>query len=175
MTTAVIFCLGLAFVAEEMGVAAIIGAYFAGVVFATTHHRNRVSHEIQKIAYILFTPIFFMNIGLSVNLENVGQSLGISAVLIFVAIAGKIIGSGLGAKLSKFSNRESLQVGVGMIPRAEVTLIIANLGRGMGFVNNDIFTSIILVVLTTTVVTPPLLKLAFKSELDKEIKTINEC
>lgn len=161
LTYALIFCFALAFIAEELGVAAVIGAYFTGVIFSTTPHRNRVSHEIQRIAYAIFTPIFFINIGLMVQLKNVTGAIALSVVVIIAAIVGKIVGCGIGAKLSKFSNRESLQIGIGMIPRSEVALIITNLGLGLGIIGDNLFTAIILMVLATTILTPTLLKLSF--------------
>ncbi len=170
LTAALIFCFLLAFVAEELGVAAIIGAYFTGVVFSTTPHRNRVSHEIQRIAYALFTPIFFINIGLGVELKNISGVLGLSVAIIIAAVLGKIIGCGVGAKLSRFSNRQALQISIGMIPRAEVALIVTNLGLKLGIIGQEIFTSIILTVLVSTIITPPLLKLAFGKQKD-DVKT----
>ncbi|WP_052045294.1 cation:proton antiporter [Caloranaerobacter azorensis] len=172
LTYALIFCFSLAFIAEELGVAAIIGAYFTGIVFSVTPHRNRVSHEIQRIAYALFTPIFFINIGLMVKLDNISKGLGLSIALVLMAIIGKIIGCGIGAKLSKFTNREALQISIGMIPRAEVALIVTNLGIKMGVIGNDIFTAVILIVLVSTIITPPLLKLAFDRELKQSEKKV---
>ncbi|MBS4538340.1 cation:proton antiporter [Clostridium sp. D2Q-11] len=161
LTLALIFCFALAFIAEELGVAAIIGAYFTGVIFSSTPHRNRVSHETQRVAYALFTPIFFMNIGLSVNIENIGGSILLSVVIITAAVLGKLIGCFLGAKGSKFNNLESLQISIGMIPRAEVALIVTNLGLNIGVIGQDIFTSIILLVLVSTILTPILLKKSY--------------
>lgn len=167
LTAALIFCFLLAFVAEELGVAAIIGAYFTGVVFSTTPHRNRVSHEIQRIAYALFTPIFFLNIGLGVKISNVSGVIGLSIAIILAAVFGKMLGCGIGAKLSKFSNREALQISIGMIPRAEVALIVTNLGLKVGIIGKDIFTAVILTVLVSTIITPPLLKVAFGDKKNK--------
>lgn len=167
LSLALIFCFALAFIAEELGVAAIIGAYITGVIFSTTHHRNRVSHETQRVAYALFTPIFFMNIGLGVELNNIGGSLLISGVIIFVAILGKLVGCYTGAKFSKFTNRESLQISIGMIPRAEVALIVTNLGLKLGLVGKDVFTAIILLVLVSTIITPILLKLSYNEPAEE--------
>ncbi|WDV46068.1 cation:proton antiporter [Clostridiaceae bacterium M8S5] len=164
LTSALIFCFFMAFIAEEMGVAAIIGAYITGVIFSTTPHRNRVSHEIQKIAYSLFTPIFFVNIGLKVTFEGIGDSIMLSIAVILAAIFGKIIGCLLGAKISKFNFRESLQISIGMIPRAEVALIVTSLGLKLKVIGHDIFTSIILLVLVSTIITPILLKMAYKEK-----------
>ena len=170
LTYAIIFCFSLAFMAEELGVAAVIGAYFTGIVFSTTPHRNRVSHEIQNIAYSLFTPIFFINIGLNVNLMGASGVVGLSLAIVLAAVIGKILGCGIGAKLSKFSTRESLQISIGMIPRAEVALIVTNLGLNLGIIGKDIFTSVIIMVLASTIITPPLLKLAFGEDNDKFMK-----
>lgn len=174
LTAAIIFCFLLAFMAEELGIAAIIGAYFTGLVFATTPHRNRVSHEMQRIAYSLFTPIFFMNIGLSIRIGNIGEVWVLSVAVIVVAILSKIIGCGIGAKISKFSNREALQISIGMIPRAEVALIITNLGLNIGIISKDIFTAVIIMVLVSTIITPPLLKLSFGKDEKKTISNL-EC
>lgn len=161
---ALVFCFVMSVLAEELGVAAIIGAYFTGVVFSTTSYRNRVSSETQRIAYVLFTPVFFVNIGLSVNFDGLSESLGVAIAIIIAAIAGKLVGCFVGARVSKFSTRESLQVGIGMIPRAEVALIVTNLGLKMNIIGHEIFTSIILLVLVSTIVTPIMLKASFKGE-----------
>ncbi|MTI66365.1 MAG: cation:proton antiporter [Firmicutes bacterium] len=165
---ALIFCFLLAFVAEELGVAAIIGAYFTGVVFSTTPHRNRVSHEIQRIAYSLFVPIFFINIGLSVEIHHIGSSLLLSLFIILAAVLGKVLGCGIGAKISRFNNREALQISIGMIPRAEVALIVANLGLKLKLIGENIFTAIILLVLVSTIITPILLQIVYSEEKVKE-------
>lgn len=168
LTLALIFCFALAFVAEELGVAAIIGAYFTGVIFSSTPHRNRVSHETQRVAYALFTPIFFMNIGLSVEINNISGSVLLSVVIITAAVLGKLIGCYIGARGSKFNNLEALQISIGMIPRAEVALIVTNLGLNIGVIGQDVFTSIILLVLVSTILTPILLKKTY-SYSSKEI------
>jgi Kef-type K+ transport system membrane component KefB len=123
-----------------------------------------VSSETQRIAYVLFTPVFFVNIGLSVNFDGLSESLGVAIAIIIAAIAGKLVGCFVGARVSKFSTRESLQVGIGMIPRAEVALIVTNLGLKMNIIGHEIFTSIILLVLVSTIVTPIMLKASFKGE-----------
>jgi len=91
-------------------------------------------------------------------------------MFLLAAIVGKIIGCGLGAKLSKFTNKECLQVGIGMIPRAEVALIVANLGKNSGILSDALFTAAIVVAIETTQVTPPLLKLVF-TEKNKQLDT----
>jgi Kef-type K+ transport system membrane component KefB len=161
VSLAVIVCLMLAFMSEEMGVAAITGAYFSGVVFSMTDHRHRVSHEINKMATVFFTPIFFVVIGMGVDLTVAFSAIGVGSIIISLAILGKIIGSGLGAKLSGFENNQALQIGIGMIPRAEVAIIIANLGLNLGLINNHAMAVVILMVVITTLITPTLLKWSF--------------
>lgn len=160
---AIVFAFTLAILAESLGVAAIIGAYVTGVIFSTTSSRHRVTAGVQRIGYSIFIPIFFLNIGLGVNLEKIGESLGLAIILIIVSVIGKIIGGSGGAKLGGLTNIESLRVGIGMIPRGEVALIIANLGLSAGIIQKNTFTAIIIVVIATTIITPILLKLTYRN------------
>lgn len=105
-----------AFLSELFSVAAITGAYFAGVILSTTPFKNKIIRRIQYIAYALFTPIFFVSIGIKANTSaDIFTHLGFSLTIVLIAILGKIVGCGLGARLMKYSGKESLQVGVGMI------------------------------------------------------------
>lgn len=158
---AIIFCFILAFISEEMGVAAITGAYFSGVVFSMTTYRHKLSHEIHKISSVIFTPIFFVAIGLGVNLESAISAFGIGITLVILGGLGKVIGCGFGAKISGFNGKQSLQIGIGMVPRAEVAIIIANLGVAIGAINHKQLAAVIMMVLITTLITPSLLKWSF--------------
>lgn len=171
VTYAVVVCFILAFISEELGVAAITGAYFSGVVFSMTEHRHKVSHEINRIATIMFTPVFFVSIGMGVDLASAASAIGFGSIFILLAVLGKIVGCGAGAKMTGFNGREALQIGFGMIPRAEVAIIIANLGLKMEVIDNHIMASVILMVLVTTLVTPSLLKWSF-SEPKKEAHAV---
>ena len=164
---AIIGCFGLAFLSEEMGVAAITGAYFAGVIFSMTPYHHKVSHDIQLIAYSIFTPVFFVAIGLGVNIASLGTALGFGIILLVLGCIGKILGCGMGAKMTGFSTKHALQIGIGMIPRAEVAIIITNLGLQMKLIGQQEFTSVILLVIVTTLLTPSLLKWSFKGEKSK--------
>lgn len=161
ITWAIVTCLVLAFISEEFGVAAITGAYFAGVIFSLTAHKHRVAHEVNKFSKFIFVPVFFVGIGLDIDLRAAFSAISIGSVLILLGAVGKILGCGFGAKLSGFDSDESLQVGVGMLPRAEVAIIIANLGVQMGILSDQDMAATILMVLVTTLVTPSLLKWAF--------------
>ncbi|GMQ63922.1 cation:proton antiporter [Vallitalea maricola] len=173
VTFAIILCFIFAYLAEMFSVAAITGAYFAGVALATTPYRHRVVSKIQSFAYALFTPIFFVSIGLSAVIKSdIVNYIGYALVIVVIAIFGKIVGCGLGARLSGFKGKQSLQVGVGMIARAEVALIVANQGLRSNIITNRTFTSIVLLVVISTIVTPPLLKMLFKNEKPVEV---SEC
>ncbi len=165
VTYAIIICFALAFLSEEMGVAAITGAYFTGVVFSMTSQRHRVVHNINRIATVMFTPLFFVSIGMGVDIVGAFSAIGIGSVIILLGILGKIFGSGLGALLSGYDKDEALQVGIGMVPRAEVAIIIANLGFKLGFIGQGELGAVILMVIVTTLVTPALLKWSFNRTL----------
>lgn len=162
LSFALIFCFVLSVIAEKLGVSAVIGAYFTGIVFSSTTYRNRVSKEVQKLGYALFIPIFFAHIGLSVRFSGVKEGVILSLAMIVIAVLSKIIGCWIGAKACHFSAKESLQVGIGMIPRAEVALIVTNLGVKLGILGQDILNASILVVLASTLITPVILKASFK-------------
>lgn len=165
ITFAIIICFLLSFISEVFKIAAITGAYIAGVIFSTTPYHQKVSNRIQVIAYSLFTPIFFVSIGLRVEItRELLRYWKYAVVIVLIAIFGKMIGCGLGGLLSGFKSRELLQIGIGMIPRAEVALIIANQGLTGNIISNATFTSIILLVVVSTIVTPPLLKYLFSKK-----------
>lgn len=166
VTYALVVCFMLAFMSEEFGVAAITGAYFSGVVFSMTRFRHKVSHEIGKISSTVFTPIFFVAIGMGVNLGAALTAIKVGSVLIIMGSLGKIIGCGLGARMSGFDKRKAIQIGVGMVPRAEVAIIIANLGVRIGVIGQKELAAVILMVVVTTLVTPSLLKWSFEEKAE---------
>lgn len=169
VTYAIIVCFALAFLSEELGVAAITGSYFAGVMFSMTPHRHKVSHEVNNLASLLFTPVFFVSIGMGVDFKTALSSLVLGSLFIVLAVVGKLIGCGIGARISGFNTKESIQVGFGMIPRAEVAIIIATLGVKMEIIGDKEMAAVLLMVLVTTIITPSLLKMSFGKEKEKKI------
>lgn len=155
------FCLILSFCAEHFfDVADITGAYFAGIILCNTKMKHYIDNKVTVLSYMLFAPVFFASIGFSTSLKGITASIILfSLVLLFVAIISKMIGCGLGAKLCKFSNKEALAIGVGMVSRGEVALIVAQKGAEIGLISNTLFPAVVLVVIVTTVITPILLKL----------------
>ena len=147
--------------------AAIIGAYFVGLIISTTPIKHKVFSEIEKFGTGFFIPIFFVNIGMSINLKIIGDHIWIALFVTVIGILSKIIGSYIGGRFSNFDKRESLQIGISMVPRAEVALIIANIGLKSGFIGEGIFTGIILLVIVSSVLTPLLLKMTNKKVVEK--------
>ncbi len=162
ITLAIVMSLILAFVSEELGVAAITGSYFAGVIFSLSGRNREITYEVNKIATFIFTPLFFVGIGMSVDLAEASHGLKIGLILIVFGFLGKVLGCGLGAKLLGSSKRESLQIGLGMVPRAEVAIIVANLGVKLDIISKHQLSAVIVLVLATTIITPPLLKMSFR-------------
>ena len=144
------------------GMAAITGSFLAGLMFARCEDKERLEQGILALAYGLLVPIFFISIGLAVNIRTLrGNALLLAVVIIVMAIASKFFGSGLGARWAGFTWRESWQMGAGMVSRGEVGLIVANVGISAGLVSDSEFSAIVGMVLATTIATPPMLRALF--------------
>ena len=173
LTLALVVMLAYGLVAELLGgMAAITGAFIAGLMMARSGERERVEHGVHALAYGLFVPVFFINIGLSVNARSLQiELLWFTLAIILTAIIGKWLGAGIGARLGGLSLRESVQLGAGMVSRGEVGLIVANVGINEGLVSSDEFSAIVGMVLVTTLVTPPILRVLFAQEKQKAQRT----
>ena len=163
---AFVFCLLLSFCAEEFfGVADITGAFIAGLVISDSNRSKYLNSRFETLSYMLLSPIFFASIGIKVQLTAMTKTIFIFAVLLLiVAILSKVFGCALGAKLCKYSNREAIQIGTGMISRGEVALIVANKGIAMGLMLPEFLAPVVIVVVVTTIVTPILLKVVFNNK-----------
>lgn len=166
--TSFAFCLIFAFIAEHFfGVADITGAFIAGLIISGTSKATYVSSRIDTLSYLLISPVFFASIGLKVELpEMTSEILMFSVLLVVVALLSKIIGCGIGARLCKYSNIQSIRIGVGMISRGEVALIVATKGMSVGLMKDEFFGPVIIMVVITTVITPILLKFVFKDRVN---------
>jgi Kef-type K+ transport system membrane component KefB len=164
-TLAIVILLIYGLAAELLGgMAAITGAFIAGLMFARTPEKNVIESNLHALAYAFFVPIFFVSIGLSVNLRSMSlETLWVILEISVIAVLGKIIGAGGGALLNKYSWHEALQLGIGMVSRGEVGLIIAKLGLDSGYLSGEFFSAIVGMILITTLVTPPMLRAAFHS------------
>jgi Kef-type K+ transport system membrane component KefB len=166
IASVIVTTLLFAWAAEAIGgMAAITGSFIAGLFFARTPLRRQIEESMHTIAYGLLVPIFFVSVGLSANVWDLsGEALTFTLVIILVAILSKILGSGLGARASGFSAKQSLRVGAGMVSRGEVGLIVAAVELEAGLINEVVFSAIVLVVLATTLVTPVMLRQAFRGK-----------
>ena len=160
---AFVFCLLMAFIAEEVfGVADITGAYIAGLIISNVQRSTYLESKFDTLSYLLLSPVFFASIGLKVNLPQMSVSIIMFAVVLtVVAVLTKIIGCGLGAKICGYKNYQAKRIGVGMISRGEVALIVASKGSALGLMSSSILGPVIVVVVITTVITPILLKVVF--------------
>jgi len=147
------------------GLAAITGAFIAGMGLGRSRLRAEIERSMHTITYAFLVPVFFVSIGLKTDTRLLaGSGILFAIVLTLVAVLSKVIGCGLGARLGQATHRESLRVGIGMISRGEVGLIVASVGVQAGLVQANLFAVITLIVLVTTLVTPPLLRLSFSEK-----------
>jgi Kef-type K+ transport system membrane component KefB len=159
---AISYCFLMAYLAELFGLADITGAYIAGIAFCSTRCVETLETKTHGMSYMFFTPIFLANIGIHTSFDGMTASLFLfTGALVVAAIASKILGCGLGAKICGFTNAESVQIGTGMVARGEMSFIVAAKGIAVGYIGSLIYPSIIVVVLVTVLITPILLKMAF--------------
>ena len=163
ITTAIFF--GIAGIAAYVGLSPIVGAFAAGMAVASTKLIKQVEEYAHKLQFI-FAPLFFAIIGAQVDLRGVNLDvLVISGIIIAIAIGTKMLGCGLPSMLFLKDKTKSMRVGIGMISRGEVGLIVAGVGVTTGVLSTDIYTSIIIMVAVTTVITPIWLKKSYKKDL----------
>lgn len=159
------------FVEEALGIAAITGAYVAGLVIALTKYTHTVEEKFSNVSTYLVSPIFFSSIGLTIDLKTLGPEVILPIIVISIAaVLGKMIGCGGAAKLYGLDNKESMQIGVGMVSRGEVAIITASLGLSKNIISADMYPTLLVVIIVTTIVTPLLLKVVF-ADKDKKAKT----
>jgi Kef-type K+ transport system membrane component KefB len=172
ITTAIFF--GIAGVAAYVGLSPIVGAFAAGMAVASTKLIKQLEEYAHKLQFI-FAPLFFAIIGAQVDLRGVNVDvLIIAGIIIAIAVSTKLLGCGLPSMLFlKKDKTKSMRVGIGMVSRGEVGLIVAGVGVTSGVLSTDIYTSIIIMVAITTIITPIWLKKSYKKELSSTGKEAN--
>ncbi len=155
---------GYSFAAELIGLSAIVGAFIAGSSLSGIHPKNSKDlKEGAEYIHIIFASIFFISLGILVDFHKVTPDVILfSVALIAVAIIGKMIGCYLPARLLKESHKDSLIIGVGMIPRGEVGMIVGMIGLTAGIFTQDIYTAVIVMCIVTTLIVPPMLRKVYK-------------
>lgn len=168
---ALAFCMAMAYIAEEyFGIADITGAYLAGLVLSNLQDAPYIERKMDINSYILFGPLFFASIGLSTNVGEMDSKLMLfNLIFVVVALLTKIIGCGGVARLCGFTGKESMKIGVGMMNRGEVALIVAQKGLALGLLNPVFFTSVIILILISAIVTPIVLKILYQKDAQEEL------
>ena len=161
-TLAIFTAFIFSFFAESSNIAAITGAYIAGLFISRYKNRKKIYQNVEVMAGILFIPFFFLTIGLSLNIRSIDGNLFYYISFISVAFIGKIVGSTIGGIMSGMNLRSCLRVGVGMLPRAEVMLVTALVGFVEKVITHTDYSIAILIVILTTFITPTLLKFIFR-------------
>ena len=171
------FCLLWAFVAEIFHIADITGAYVAGLILANTSASHYIDHRVETTANVLFTPVFFASVALkmfsslgigsssgeSVNSIS-GLFIGFGLVWVVAGLLGKVLGAGLGAKITGSNSKDSLIVGIGMMARAEVVIVTAQEGVDSGLVEAGIIPFTLVIILASSFLTPILLRFLSKEK-----------
>jgi len=156
---------GLSVLAVYTGVAAIVGAFLAGLAMAESSGQRE--RDLASGVAEMLVPFFLAGIGLHVNLSSfASRSMAmLSVLLLLVAVVSKFIGCGLGA--INLGKTEAIRIGVGMIPRGEVGMVVAQIGLGFGIIEQKVYSVVVFMSVATTIVAPPLLKIAYRSLLEK--------
>ena len=163
ITTAIFF--GGAGIAALVGLSPIVGAFAIGMAVASTRLIKQVEEYVHKLQ-IIFAPLFFAIIGAQVDLRGINLDvLVIAGILVFIAIATKLLGCGLPSLIFLKDKSKAMRVGIGMVSRGEVGLIVAGVGATSGVLSGDVYTAIIVMVAVTTIITPIWLKKAYQKEL----------
>lgn len=159
-----VLCLGLSYLATYIGVAAIIGAFLAGMALAEATENNHDVHQKTSGVMEFMVPFFLVNIGMSLDLHVFKEisTVWLAIIVTILAIITKFIGCGLGSY--GIGWRRSAQIGIGMVPRGEVGIVVAQIGLGLGVINPPFFAAVLFMAIATTLIAPPFIKWAFANE-----------
>ncbi|MDD7692753.1 MAG: cation:proton antiporter [Limosilactobacillus sp.] len=160
---AMIICLGMAALADYVGLSGAVGSFFAGIAVANTHRKKTIDRSFIPIGYALFIPLFFVSVGLNMRFDNIQRSFVFVIVMTVLACLTKLVGCGAGAKLSGFNLPSSYVVGSGMVARGEMALITAQIGYEAHLMSSMYYSDVITVIILATVLAPFMLKHALKT------------
>ncbi len=166
IATAVFF--GAAALAGSIGLSPIVGAFAVGMALSTTKVFEKVESYIGKVG-LIFAPLFFAIIGAQVDFTSVDLNiLMLSGVVIVIAVVTKLLGCGLPAAVFLKNRAQGMRVGIGMISRGEVGLIVAGVGVSLSILNSEVYSTIVLMVAVTTIITPIWLKMEYRKEMQRQ-------
>ena len=171
LTASLAFCFIFSALALSLGLAAITGSFFAGLLISVLPQRSRITDFVRQIGDVFFIPLFFVWVGASFDFSALGGVGSLILYFIPFALAGKIIGCSMGAKVNGFKWRDALAVGVGMMPRMEVALIVVTTEISMGIwsktLAHQILAATILLVIISSLITPFILKIVYKPSVSQ--------
>lgn len=153
-----VICLGMAYFADFVGLSSVVGAFFAGIAVGQTEVKELVNQNMEALGYSIFIPVFFVSIGLEVNFQSMATQLGFILLMVVIAVVSKLLGGFLGAKLSGFENNSAGMIGSGMVSRGEMALIILQLGSANLLVAEKYYSSLVMIILFSTLLSPIILK-----------------
>jgi len=153
-----VICFGLAYLADFIGLSAVIGAFFAGIAVGQTDYHEVIDRHIQPIGNAVFIPVFFVSIGLNMSFNGFLNDFWFIVVITVAAIATKLLGAGIGAKIAGFSWTSGYEIGAGMVSRGEMALIIAQIGYQGKLLSADRYSAVITAIILTTLIAPLLLR-----------------
>ncbi|MEQ9763427.1 cation:proton antiporter [Streptococcus sp. ZJ151] len=165
---ALILCFSLSWLAEQVGMSAIVGAFFAGLAIGQTDQGHSVMRRVTSFGYSFFIPIFFASIAFPLRftglLEHLPMIIGFTALVVLTKlIPGYIVGRGF-----KFSKLESLTIGGGMVSRGEMALIIIGVGQAAHIIGNRVYSELVIITIASTIIAPFILKYSFRSSKDSQ-------
>lgn len=162
------FCFIVSYASDRwFGIADITGAYIVGLILSTNNSSGYIGRKADILGYMIFVPIFFGNIGITTNFSGMNPSLFFfGAMFIIVGLLGKIIGCGAAGFLCRYSFKDSMKVGVGMMARAEVALVTAQKGVEFGIIDTTIMPFIVLLIIVSSFATPIMLQWLYHSDPD---------
>ena len=164
----IVLCLGMAWLAEQVGLSDVVGAFFAGVAIAQTPYKQEVDSNIEPIGYAVFIPMFFVSIGLNMTFKGFFDDLIFIVSLTILALITKWLGCGLGAKVLGMNYDSMNIIGSGMVSRGEMALIIAQIGYEAHLLSSEYYSGVIFVIIRTTLAAPFMLKAAIKRQMRNE-------
>lgn len=164
----IVLCLGMAWLAEQVGLSDVVGAFFAGVAIAQTPYKREVDSNVEPIGYAVFIPVFFVSIGLNMTFKGFFDDLIFIIMLTILALITKWLGCGLGVKVLGMNYDSMNIIGSGMVSRGEMALIIAQIGYEAHLLSSEYYSGVIFVIILTTLAAPFMLKAAIKRQIYNE-------
>ncbi|MBB1063119.1 cation:proton antiporter [Limosilactobacillus fastidiosus] len=155
---AMIICLGMAAIADYVGLSGAVGSFFAGIAVGSTHRKETINRSFIPIGYAMFIPLFFVSVGLNMRVDRLSESIILVIVMTILACLTKLVGCGAGAYISGFDFNSSYVVGSGMIARGEMALITAQIGYQAHLLSPMYYSDVITVIIVATVLAPFILK-----------------